>query len=111
MLNLPQVLRIGAFDFRVESWEHMAAAAAGKFGEFSAIEMVIRVDQTVNHYKVIDTLLHEVHHAIWWAYGIQDSDAEERIVNILSSALLQVFRDNPELVVWIRAMLQKAGLR
>ena len=110
-MTLPPMLRIGAFDFKLVSWAHLDASAAGRFGELSVLSMTIRIDTTMDRYKVIDTLLHEVHHAIWWAYGIQDSDAEERTVSTLSYALLQVLRDNPELVVWIRTMLQKAGLR
>ena len=54
--------------------------------------------------KVLDTLLHELNHAVYWAYGMEDEDKEERIVGTMATAWAQIFRDNPEFVAWIAAV-------
>jgi hypothetical protein len=97
MADLPKRVRISAFDFTVEDWKPHSATASGRFGEFSCLEQVIRVDTSVNKIKVLDTFLHEIFHAIYWAYGIEDGDNEERTVGMLATAMTQVLRDNPSL--------------
>lgn len=48
------------------------------------------------------TLVHECFHAAFYTYGmreiIEDRDKEEYIVNTLSSAVIQIFKDNPFLM-------------
>lgn len=51
--------------------------------------------------KLVDTLLHEITHAIWWAYGLEDDDKEERIVRTMGAAWAQIWRDNPHLLGWL----------
>src|SRR5690606_40211864 len=82
-------------------WTTIASHAAGRFGEFSNLEMLVRVDSSVNPMKVLDTLIHEINHAIYWAYGIEDEDKEERIVGTMATAWAQIYRDNPDLLRFI----------
>lgn len=97
-LVLPRSVRVAAFDFDVIEWGVHAANASRRFGEFSSLEMLIRIDNSVAPMKVMDTMLHEINHAIYWAYGMDDADREERIVGTMATAWLQVWRDNPSLV-------------
>lgn len=101
MITLPSSIRIAAFDINVYEWNHLSATAMGRFGEWSSIECCIRVDTAVNPMKVVDTLLHEINHAIYWAYGLEEGDKEERIVATMATAWLQIYRDNPKLLTWI----------
>jgi hypothetical protein len=104
MRDLPRSLRIAGYDITIEEWNHHAAQASSRYGEFSSIEQTIRVsDKIVNLPKRVDTVLHEIHHAIWWAYGIHDRDNQERIVSVLGTAWMQIWRDNPALVEWLSA--------
>lgn len=48
-----------------------------------------------------NTLLHELHHAIWDEAGIKADDTEERIITLTANVLTQVIRDNPEVFDWI----------
>jgi hypothetical protein len=98
---LPKAIRVGAFDFAVEELKPMTAGALRRFGEFSAMENCIRVDPQADRIKVLDTLLHEIGHAIFWAYNIDDKDDEERTVGIQASAWTQIYRDNPDLLRFI----------
>ncbi len=45
--------------------------------------------------KEADTVLHEVLHALWDAYGLREKkDSEERIVTALAAGLLNVLKAN-----------------
>lgn len=110
-LVLPSSIRVAAFDVAVVEWNHHAATAAGRFGEWSAIECCMRVDPTVNPMKVLDTLLHEINHAIYWSYGMEDEDKEERIVGTMATAWAQIYRDNPKLVSWISDVIHGQNVK
>lgn len=79
--------------------------ARGKYGEFSSLELRILLDPLMPPVKAVDTLIHEVLHAIWWCYIIKDEDKEERVVQTECSAWVQIYRDNPQLLAWITEML------
>lgn len=51
-------------------------------------------------------MLHEILHAIYWVYGVEDEDKEERLVGMMASALTQVWRDNPQVVTWLNEQLK-----
>lgn len=94
-------LRVACFDVNVVLWNQKNAVAAGNFGEFSAYEGVIRVDSSLSGAMLIDTLLHEVCHAVYWAYGIDDGDDEERVCGAVGTGFTQVFRDNPRFLTFL----------
>lgn len=102
MGKIPQIIRVGLFDFRIELMTHHQAAGVSRWGEFSSVEQLIRLQADMpTRYKAVDTFFHEVSHAIFWSYGIKNEDNEERIVSALGSALAALHRDNPWLVEWI----------
>lgn len=54
-----------------------------------------------------NTLIHELLHAIYDVYHIQDTDDEERTVTTMANGLTQVLKDNPELFTVLRKFLLK----
>ena len=103
--ELPKKVKVAAFDIKVRTWGHREADALERFGQFSAVEGAIRINGELSPIKLIDTLLHEIGHAIYWAYGIEDEDKEERVVGTFATAWTQVYRDNPELLEFIKFKL------
>ncbi|WP_109076266.1 MULTISPECIES: hypothetical protein [unclassified Azospirillum] len=104
---LPASIRVGPFDFEILKMDPMRASAERKFGFFSAVEQQIAIQADMaTPFKAADTLIHEINHAIFWAYGIEDADAEERTVSALATAWVQVYRDNPWLLEWIGAAVK-----
>lgn len=104
--SLPALMRVGGFDIKIEKWTVHQAAGAARYGEFSSIEQVIRIQLGISsRYKAVDTFLHEVNHALFWAYGIEDEDKEERIVGALGTAWMTLHRDNPWLCDWLKTAL------
>lgn len=104
--ELPNTIRVGAYTFGIEIWNRHESLGAQRYGECSSTEQMIRVqDDFATVCKAVDTVLHEITHAIWWASGIQDDDKEERTVNALGSGWLQVYRDNSWLLPWLQKAL------
>lgn len=99
---LPPTLRIGPFDWTVEAWDVVNSASRPDWGQCAIGRFTLCIASVVpSPLKACDTLLHEIAHAIWWAYKLCDEDKEERIVGVFGVAWTQVFRDNPSLLWWI----------
>lgn len=102
--RLPPSVRVGAHDFTLLPLSIHEASGRRIWGRFEAAAQTIHLQQDMPTSAVaVDTILHEIGHAIWWAYGIQDDDKEERTVRTLATAWAQIFRDNPALIAWIAA--------
>ncbi len=105
--DLPPLVRIGPFDIAIIIWSLHEASGARQWGQFSSAEMCIRVQEEFpSAIKAVDTLMHEIMHAIFWAYDIlNDGDKEERVVRQLGTAITALHRDNPWLAHWITKTL------
>jgi hypothetical protein len=105
--SLPDSIRVGPYDMRLLPLDASTADAAGVFGYFKRKDQVIALD--ISHVScagLADTLIHEITHAIWWVYGLEDKDEEERTVATLSTGWTQVYRDNPSLLDWLKKALK-----
>jgi hypothetical protein len=102
MRRVPKSIRVGPYDFRVRLMSQKEAIGQEAFGMFSQAEGVISLQEApTSTILAVDTLMHEISHAIFWAYHISDHDREERIVSIFGTAWAAVYRDNPGLLSWI----------
>lgn len=59
---------------------------------------VIAIREGLSEDQTSDTLLHEVLHAVFLATGLNGEDREEELIERLTPMLLQVIRDNPDLI-------------
>jgi hypothetical protein len=105
-IPMPQRLRVGPFDYTVQSWPSREASAAERFGECDRFNNVIRVRDDISEQRSAETMIHEILHAVWDTQGLGDNDAEERIVTCLALGLSQVIRDNPDFVAWMQQNLE-----
>lgn len=106
-MKRPTKIKVACFDIAIEDYITHQAAILQRFGEFSVSESLIRICPNISKIKGIDTLLHEINHVIYWAYGMEDQDEEERIVGTYATAWTQVFRDNPDLLEFIKHNLKE----
>jgi hypothetical protein len=104
---LPRSISVGPFDFKIERLSAQRAMGQSRFGEFSGCEghIAIQLDMPCA-VKAAETFLHELGHAIFWTFGIEDEDKEERTVNLFSTGWTQVFRDNPWALDWMKRALR-----
>jgi hypothetical protein len=103
--NMPKSVKVSAFTIKIIKWNHKEALGQERMGEFCSNELVIRVDTNYKAASVLDTLLHEISHAIFWAYHINDKHKEESIVSVYSTAWVQVLIDNPAFLIWMVKVL------
>lgn len=111
VMKLPSSVRVGPYDIRILIADTLQMTASARWGEFSSIEQAIRVDVGIaTNAKAVDTVIHELLHAIWWAYQIRDDDKEERTVSMIALGWLALLRDNPDLLQWLNvAIAQISG--
>lgn len=102
-------MRVGAFDFLIIDWDSPSANAERSFGVCIPGNQTIKVDSSVHPMKVADTLIHEINHAIWWAYNMYDEDKQERTVATMATAWTQIYRDNPEILAFIQQQVASLG--
>lgn len=102
MQQLPALVRVAAFDITFVPVRSDYAAAHGFQARFTAALQRIDYDpQAVSPEGAVDSIMHEIGHAIWWACGLLATDGEERIVAAQATAWTQVYRDNAWLLDWI----------
>ena len=98
-VDYPKKIRIGPNDVEVE----YVSLNGELFGDYSFINNLIRVDKTLRGGPLVDTMIHEMLHAIWRLGQLKDvKETEERAVSVTASYLAQIIRDNPELIAWLQ---------
>jgi|TARA_R110000772_G_scaffold218902_1_gene329491 hypothetical protein len=95
-------IKVGPTDFSVE----YVPLNEELFGDFSYITSRIRIEENLKGPPLVDTVIHEVLHAIWKLGQLKDKkEDEERAVSVMATYLTQVLRDNPEFMPWIKKNL------
>jgi hypothetical protein len=67
---------------------------------------VIKYDRSQHGSEHVNTILHEIFHAICYASGLTPSniitpEGEETFVNVYTNGITAVFKDNPKLLKWL----------
>ena len=96
------VVKVGAVDIDVFSVPFDGEA----FGDFNYLLMRIRLDENLKGPVLVDTLIHELNHAVW-AIGVLKTkdEEEERVCSVMASMWTQIFRDIPKFMAWIKKNL------
>ena len=101
----PDTVKIGAVDYKILNMDADAARKEDCMGKCSVEEAEISVVFHRAPRIGAVTLLHEMMHAIWAEYDLDDREKEERAVTALSNGLSAAMRDNPAVFDWIRKAL------
>ena len=95
-------VKVGPTDFSIE----YVPLNDELFGDFSYINSRIRIEENLKGTALVDTVLHEILHAIWKLGQLKDKrEDEERAVAIMATYLTQVLRDNPMMLTWLKKNL------
>jgi hypothetical protein len=99
---LPASIRVLGFDIAITQLSTSEAAGRSVTGEFHPMDERLAVlAEPSSAQRCVETFMHEVCHAIWWAGGLQREATEEAAVTTLGQGLMQVHRDNPWLADWL----------
>ena len=105
--SLPTHVKVGVFDYRIESWNSKDANSSRRYGETDNDQKKIRIDESYSGRQTATTLLHEIQHAIWSLWTIESKYNEEDTIVRMTHGLATVWRDNPDLMQWIHERLVK----
>jgi hypothetical protein len=103
--KLPAPVRVGAHDIK---FEHLSESLAKKnFGMFYNGDMKIALAEDYSAGSVaVETMIHEISHAVLSMGGIKD-EFQEQICVLIGNGFAQVFRDNPHLMKWIQKTVEQ----
>lgn len=100
-MKLPRSTRIGSLDYRIKSCPVGSIDKGKTRGEICLDRRLIKVERGPAA-VMANTLLHEHLHGIFNDAGLDASPVlakhEEQIVLTFTSGLMQVIRDNPEII-------------
>jgi hypothetical protein len=100
-VKIPSSVKIGYRSYEIKHWDMLEANNCDAWGMCDNTNAIIWVCTDLQPRVVVDTLLHEIMHAIWYYMGLDEKHGEEPVVHRLGTGLTQVFCDNPTLVRWI----------
>jgi len=110
ILDKIKIIRIGGVDFELRVNPELSIAA-GACGRICVNVSRIEVEPSMSQQHQAQTILHEIVHGIIRTSRLdnvlQNSDDEERFVDGLAYGLLQVVRDNPDLIREIQSLWEK----
>ena len=98
-------IKVGAYVFTVEPMTKDYFHQSKRYAEFDNYNSVIKVYMDVSNAHILDSLLHEINHALYFAYGIRDEDNEERTVTKIASGWAMIYKDNPKLLDTIKELI------
>lgn len=98
----PDYIDASCYRIKIEWMSSDTAKERNEFGSFTASTLTIRVDETRDISKQANTLLHEILHAGWWIFNLdEEQEAEERAVTCVANFMSEIWRRNPQAVEWI----------
>ncbi len=103
--DLPKKIKIGYADFNISFFNKPPKDGfVSNMGETWVQGHNIRINENQNYEECVNTIIHEILHAIsyMWYINFKTDSEEERIVSMFANALTTVFKDNPELIDWIK---------
>jgi hypothetical protein len=81
-------------------------------GEFVPETSVIKLAKDQRPSEELNTLIHEILHAITYIYGLNNdagpfkkTQVEEQVVAVMANGLQQILRDNPHLLAYVNKQL------
>jgi hypothetical protein len=104
LADMPREVRVGAHDVSIRTFDWREAQTIEADGYFERAKQEIGVfDGLVTATRVGEILMHEINHAICWAYRVDDDADEETFVGMMALAWSALYRDNPSFLPWLAA--------
>ena len=107
-MNIPDKIKVGYKEYKLEEWKQTVASANEAQGQFFSKEGVIGYVTTEKGVSHANTILHEIMHAIIYQWNIELGEKEEEhLVSALSNGLTTVLVDNPNLMDYLKEKIKE----
>lgn len=98
----PKVIKLGYQDIKIIEIDFVDDTQ----GVYRADQSEIRIREGMDKREKLNTVLHELFHAIVYSYGIKrdfkDDEQEEKLVNVFGNGFTEVLIRNPDLMEFIK---------
>ena len=91
-------VKIGPFRYNITDIHGEVTDGRFVHGEATYHKTLIKVDANSSKQGAMQTLMHEIIHTIRYQSAIQPTENEEYVCDALSFGLIQLIKDNPELI-------------
>lgn len=108
MADIPAMIRIGPFDFRVRLCTRKEAESRAALGWIEKNDLEIIIQEGLPPMRTAEVVLHEVFHGVWEVASFGDCEKEEIVVTGFGVNFLQVLRDNPDLLAFFEDAFKRA---
>jgi len=109
LVGLPSKIRIAANEYtlKVVADRHMPFDNGLFYGDRGEIWINRGHIRKNGPAQVVNTVVHEIIHAIHCLFGVKDGDLEEHATEQTTNGLLQVLADNPTLLQWLSRVISE----
>lgn len=105
--TLPKWAKVGYRTYRIVQYPEPEQSRDRNFAQHDHAKAEIRVALWIDAEKAANSILHEILHAIYYNWDINEKKAcEERVVFPMANGLCSVIIDNPDLWAWIQDALK-----
>jgi len=107
-------IKVGYSDVKIEYLDPKTNSkwCRDHHGEFVPETSVIKLAKKQRPSEELNTLIHEILHAITYIYGLNNdagplkkTQVEEQVVAVMANGLQQIIRDNPHLLAYVNKQL------
>lgn len=105
-LKLPSnIIKIGPYDYIVRYMDIITVDSTDMIGTHLSEYRIIQLATCLDRFSLVQTLMHEINHAIMDVLILKKKRSEDDFCEIFSSGWIMVYRDNPWLFDWIQKLL------
>ena len=112
-MKLPDKVRIGYQDIVIDREKASFSKPTDSYGEYDHRKNTITVQSELSDLDEANTMIHEILHGISYIHSLTVSgqpldteNKEEVVINQMTNGLVQVFRDNKWLLLYLRDKLK-----
>lgn len=105
-MTLPTYINILSTEYSLFAYDKQIPGMDDEWGCCDKDKRIISIRWHRDPVANVDTLIHEILHALWYEYQMcEDGEEEETCVGKLASGLTKVMKRNPALLDWIKEQL------
>ncbi|WP_298962263.1 hypothetical protein [uncultured Methylobacterium sp.] len=104
-IERPSSVRVGPFVYSIRDMTEIEFHRDNLIGFCDKKDLEIAIWPDMHRQKQAEVLFHEIFHACWNAGGLDgthDRPDEEKVVVAFGLQFLQVVRDNPDVLAWVK---------
>ena len=99
------IVKVGPYDYIIKYINIVMVDAAEMAGSQNEEYRVIHLATFLDRYSLIQTMKHEINHAIMDVFGLKRKRSEDDFCELFANAWVMVYRDNPWFLDWMNKLL------